>query len=89
MDLSLVDRVEVIRGPGSALYGTSAFLAVVSVITKKGAKVGPRQMDVTGASFGTYRVQASHGWSNADGRDVLLAVSRYDSRGPGSLFFPQ
>ena len=42
VDLALVDRVEVIRGPGSALYGTSAFLAVVNVITKKGAQVGPR-----------------------------------------------
>jgi outer membrane cobalamin receptor len=89
VDLSLVDRVEVIRGPGSALYGTSAFLAVVNVITKKGAQVGPSQMAVSGASFGTYQVNAAHGWSNAGGRDVLLSVSRYDSRGRSSLFFPE
>jgi outer membrane receptor for ferrienterochelin and colicins len=89
VDLALVDRIEVIRGPGSALYGTSAFLAVVNVITKKGAQLGPRQLSVTGASFGTYQASASHGWSNAAGRDVLLSVSRYDSRGRSSLFFPE
>ena len=36
IDVSLIDRVEVIRGPGSSLYGTSAFFAVVNVITKSG-----------------------------------------------------
>jgi outer membrane receptor for ferrienterochelin and colicin len=29
IDVSLIDRVEVIRGPGSSLYGTSAFLGVI------------------------------------------------------------
>lgn len=32
-DLDEVERVEVIRGPGSALYGANAFAAVVSIIT--------------------------------------------------------
>ena len=34
IDVSLVDKVEVIRGPASSLYGTSAFFAVINVITK-------------------------------------------------------
>ena len=28
-----VERIEVIRGPGSALYGTGAFLGVVNIVT--------------------------------------------------------
>ncbi len=37
--LSAVERIEVIRGPASALYGADAFLGVVDIITRKGAAV--------------------------------------------------
>src|SRR6266571_5043893 len=37
VDVDLIDRVEIIRGPSSSLYGTSAFFAVVNVITRKPA----------------------------------------------------
>ncbi|WP_423128705.1 TonB-dependent receptor plug domain-containing protein [Gaoshiqia sp. Z1-71] len=33
IDLQFIDRVEVIAGPGAALYGNSAMMAVVNVIT--------------------------------------------------------
>lgn len=35
MALDIVDRVEIIRGPGSAIYGSNAFMGVVNVITRK------------------------------------------------------
>ena len=35
VDVDLIERVEIIRGPGSALYGNNAFFAVVNVITKR------------------------------------------------------
>ncbi|NQZ79832.1 MAG: TonB-dependent receptor [Colwellia sp.] len=34
MDLTNVERVEVIRGPGSAIYGSNAFSGVINIITK-------------------------------------------------------
>src|SRR5580658_272451 len=36
IDVDLIDRVEVIRGPNSSLYIASAFLGVVNLITKRG-----------------------------------------------------
>ena len=89
LDLSAVDRVEVIRGPGSALYGTSAFLAVVNVITKRGNAAGARQAGFDVASFDTWNAHASHGWSDDRGRDVFVSAARYDSHGPHALFFPE
>src|ERR1700691_689231 len=36
LDIDLIDRVEVIRGPNSSLYVASAFLGVINIITKQG-----------------------------------------------------
>ncbi len=39
VDSSLIDRIEVVRGPASSLYGTSACFGVVNVITRRGRDV--------------------------------------------------
>ena len=89
LDLAMVERIEVVRGPGSALYGTSAFFAVVNVITKRGAHVGAGDVQLEAGSLDTYKVRASHGWSDQTGRDLLLSVTRYQSGGHASLYFPE
>src|SRR4029450_6088970 len=33
VDIDLVERIEVVRGPSAAVYGNSAFFAVVNVVT--------------------------------------------------------
>jgi len=35
LDLDLAEKVEIIRGPGSAVYGSNAFLGVINIISKK------------------------------------------------------
>ena len=45
LDLDLVDRVEVITGPGSPVYGSNAFYGAVNVIPKTGR-------DISGAEIG-------------------------------------
>src|SRR5919201_3352505 len=39
VDIQNIDRIEVIRGPGSALYGANAFSGVVNIITRTGEEV--------------------------------------------------
>jgi len=39
MPIERIERIEVIRGPGSALYGSGAFLGAINIITVKGSNV--------------------------------------------------
>ena len=48
-----IKRIEVIRGPGSALYGQNAFLAVVNIITKDTEDIDGFQVTTSGGSFST------------------------------------
>ena len=45
LDPAMFERVEIIRGPASSLYGDSAFFAVVNVITRTGASLGGASID--------------------------------------------
>lgn len=39
VNLSAVERIEVVRGPGSVLYGTSAMFGVINIVTKTGTRL--------------------------------------------------
>lgn len=43
LDLSAVERIEYIPGPGSALYGSNAMFGVINVITRQGEAKGGNQ----------------------------------------------
>jgi outer membrane receptor for ferrienterochelin and colicins len=87
LDVDLIERVEVVRGPSSSLYGTSAFFAVINVITRKTDHLKGWELGFEPASFGTYRGRASYGGSYR-GIDMVLSGSFYDSQGQ-SLFYPE
>lgn len=87
--LSLIDRVEVIRGPGSSLYGTSAFFAVINVLTKTAAASPGTHVDVSLGSQATRQATVSVGRVFASGNEVLVAGSGYNSSGPSRLYFPE
>jgi outer membrane receptor for ferrienterochelin and colicins len=53
MPLNNVKRIEIIRGPGSALYGTYAFLAVINVITNKAEDIDGVEFSLGGGSWNT------------------------------------
>ena len=54
VEVDLIDRVEIIRGPGSSLYGTGAFFGVINVITKRGRDVGGTELSAAAGSQETY-----------------------------------
>lgn len=81
VDLEEVDRIEVVRGPGSALYGTGAFFAVINVVPRESLGL-ERKVEATGAveALGTTRLHGTASWDN--GRDsVLLSVAGLNMEG--------
>lgn len=88
IDMSSVERIEIVRGPGSALYGQYAMFAVVNVITKKGASAGGFRAATKVGSYGTHGGQVRFGGLFDNGVDVLLTGSRW-SRDGEDLFFAE
>ena len=66
--LENVARIEIIRGPGSALYGADAFSGVINIITKKAADTPGTEFGVRGGSFNARNAWVQHGghWGAAD-----------------------
>lgn len=87
VDVDLIDRVEIIRGPSSSLYGAQAFLAVINVVTIKAPRLKGEEVSFAPASYGTYQGRASYG-GEYKGVDMLLSGTFYNSQGQ-TLFFPQ
>lgn len=76
-----IARIEVIRGPGSALYGANAFAGVVNVITKKPKDVTGSEVRLRGGSWHTEEGRYLQrddilGWSS------LLALQLKATDGP-------
>ncbi len=88
IDVENIDRVEVVRGPGSALYGSSAFFAVINVITARGRDLQGAQLAAEMASFDSHRGQIRLGKKFSNGLETLMTGSFYHSDGHSQLTFP-
>lgn len=55
-DISLqnVKQIEIVRGPGTALYGGNSFLSVINIVTKSGSEIDGVKVN---AGFGSYDTQ--------------------------------
>ena len=89
LDVDLIDRVEVVHGPGSSLYGSNAFFGVINVITKRGRDFNGAEVSGEGASHDTYKSRVSYGNSFKNGLEMLISASYYDSNGRSPLYYKE
>lgn len=59
--VELISRLEIVRGPGSALYGADAYSGVINIITKGPAEAAGTEFGVRTASFSTRDAWVQHG----------------------------
>jgi vitamin B12 transporter len=63
--INQVERIEVVRGPRSSLYGADAVGGVIQIFTRQGPRKGKHgEVSLTGGSRGTGAGNAAFGWGN-------------------------
>lgn len=78
--LASIKQIEVVRGPGSTLYGTNAYAGVINIITKQGSEDGVNRAYITGGSFKTADVGFSVG-SKVGELSLMMAAQHRASDG--------
>jgi outer membrane receptor for ferrienterochelin and colicins len=80
LPLGGIERVEVVKGPGSALYGADALGGVVNFITRRSRTPGATNtLSLSGGSYGDFRGSDNFGWRGARGGFAVSAGYRtYD-----------
>jgi vitamin B12 transporter len=73
-----IDRIEVVRGPQSTIYGPRALAGVIQIFTKQGAGTPDVMVAAEGGSYDTFREWGQSG-GKIDGFDYSIAASRLDT----------
>ena len=87
IDVDLIDRVEVIRGPSSSIYGTNAFMGVINVITRRVNDLKGMEVSGEAARYDTYKGRLSYGRRFENGLEAIASGSIYDSKGQSELYY--
>jgi outer membrane receptor for ferrienterochelin and colicins len=81
LDMGLVERIEVVRGPSAALYGSNAILATINVVTKSPADRAVSSASVETDSFGERKAAMSASVDLGRGANLLIAGSLFNNAG--------
>ena len=71
LPVNMIDRIEVVKGPGSAIYGSDAITGVINIITKR---ISDKATGWAGAAYGWYDVKretSARIEETADGERIL------------------
>ncbi|MBT3271356.1 TonB-dependent receptor [Candidatus Poribacteria bacterium] len=86
--LDAIERIEVVRGPGAALYGTGAVFAVIDVITKDASDVDGLRVSAEGGSFGRKGLSGVYGQELGQGASLTVSGRWSDVAGQ-DLYYPE
>lgn len=78
--VQMIQRIEVIRGPGSALYGADAVSGVINIITKTADNLQSTEIGLRVGSYQTYNPWLLHG-GTYNGFKLALSLDYLDTDG--------
>ncbi len=74
---SLIDRIEVVKGPASSLYGTEAMGGIINIITKDASKADHFNADIYTTSWLENNIDIAYKLKLNDKIDALLGVNYF------------
>jgi iron complex outermembrane receptor protein len=86
LDLDLVERIEIVRGPSSALYGSNGMLATINVITKRPRDVHGTAIRMETGSLGERKMEASTAVALGQKANLLVSASVFNNAGAHQLY---
>jgi iron complex outermembrane receptor protein len=88
IDIDGVERIEVVKGPGSALWGSNALLAVVNIVPQTGGDIDGAEL---GMEYGTHeraRGYVKTGKKFENGLEISALFSLFDVDGDSDIDIP-
>src|ERR1051326_6769689 len=78
LTIDAVDRIEIVRGPQSTIYGPRALAGVIQIFTKQGAGPPGVMLSAEAGSYGTFR-ESFESDGKIDNFDYSIGASRLDT----------
>ena len=79
-----IERVEILKGSQSSLYGSSAIGGTINIFTKKGREGNHKKYDILRGSNGTTNLQASFDGAD-ENHDYYIGLSKFVTDGISAM----
>ncbi|MDR2876779.1 MAG: TonB-dependent receptor [Chromatiales bacterium] len=84
MQVNDIERIEIVRGPGSAIYGADAFSGTINIITKQAKDIDGTEVGVRAGSYNTREGWLLHG-TRWHGLDIALSFQALNTDGQDGI----